>query len=149
MLPLSRSIIYLFICLGSARKSLELHLPELQCVMVYLCFFLVPSRHRTRSPLHCNRRSTPVKPQYIFSFFYFRCKFYGCASRDTKYKLCPTAYSERFCFSFRAFQFMRNVMSIQLANSWVRLVYLISMANYEVGSYTFKYQWVVWLSLLF
>jgi hypothetical protein len=47
-------------------------------VMIYLGFFVFPSRHLTKSPLRCNHGSTLVKPQYTFSFLYFRCKFYSC-----------------------------------------------------------------------
>jgi hypothetical protein len=34
-----------------------------------------PSKHRTKSPLNCNRRPRLVKPQHALSFFYLRRHF--------------------------------------------------------------------------
>jgi hypothetical protein len=44
----------------------------------FCCRF--PSKHRTKSPLHCNRRPRLVKPQHTFCFFYLRRHFNTCES---------------------------------------------------------------------
>jgi hypothetical protein len=77
-----------------------------------------PPKHRTKSPLHCNRRPRLVKPQQTFSF-YLRCHFNNCEcstsgkkfgnSCGTNYKLDHVTHSNAFSFRSSAFWFMSNV----------------------------------------
>jgi hypothetical protein len=57
-------------------------------------YWQFPSKHCTKSPLHCNRRPRLVMPQHTFSIFYFRCHFNNCEcsasgrnSSGTNYKV--------------------------------------------------------------